>query len=341
MATIKDIANQLGISTGTVSKGLNGASDISDELRKQVLNTAVELGYTTKKMKKEAHKKLCLFIENMEYEKKKHFGYDLILGFKQMALKENWAIVVVPMNATLQLEESYDTYMLRNGYSAGFLIGFSLQDDWIKQLETTTVPTVLFDNYITSNPKVCYVGTDSFEGISLAVDHLFQLGHRKIAFLNGSPNSMVSTHRYQAFLDSMASNKLPARKELIEFGYYVSDCAKYHVPAFLEEGATAIVCGSDLIAKGVIDACLANGYQVPEDISVTGFDDLPAAQHFTPPLTTIRQDRTALGRCAYYALICLLNNISISKTLLRPILIDRSSTALYKNKNVETGDTSL
>ena len=82
MATIKDIADKLGISVSTVSKGLNGASDISDTLRQTVLDTAVELGYTTKKMKKAGHKKLCVFVENMDYEAKNQFGYDLILGFK-------------------------------------------------------------------------------------------------------------------------------------------------------------------------------------------------------------------------------------------------------------------
>ena len=68
MATIKDIANKLGVSVSTVSKGLNGASDISDELRQMVLDTAVEMGYSTKRSKKEENRKLCILIENMDYE---------------------------------------------------------------------------------------------------------------------------------------------------------------------------------------------------------------------------------------------------------------------------------
>ena len=172
MATIKDIANKLGISVSTVSKGLNGASDISEALRQTVLDTAVEVGYITKKMKKEEHKKLCIFIENMDYETNNQFGYEIILGFKQAAYRDKWDITVLPINPTFQMQEKYDTYMLKNSYRGGFLLGFSLQDNWMGQLNSTTIPTVLFDNYIRKNPNVAYVGTDSFEGIDIAMEHL-------------------------------------------------------------------------------------------------------------------------------------------------------------------------
>ena len=97
MVTIKDIANRLGISVSTVSKGLNGASDISEDLRQMVLDTAVEMGYQSKKMKKDENKKLCLFIENMEYETANQFGYEIILGFRQAAFRNGWSVSVVPV----------------------------------------------------------------------------------------------------------------------------------------------------------------------------------------------------------------------------------------------------
>ena len=113
MVTIKDIANRLGISVSTVSKGLNGASDISEDLRQMVLDTAVEMGYQSKKMKKDENKKLCLFIENMEYETANQFGYEIILGFRQAAFRNGWSVSVVPVTPAFQMTEKYDTYMLR------------------------------------------------------------------------------------------------------------------------------------------------------------------------------------------------------------------------------------
>ena len=128
-------------------------------------------------------------------------------------------------------------------------------------------------------------------------------------------------------MSAMEKEGLSVDKDLIAYGYYVSDSAKYHVPGFLSAGATAIICGSDLIARGVINECTARGFRVPEDISVVGFDDIPLAATLTPPLTTIRQERNELGKCAYIILNSLIHHISISKTLLRPTLIERESTA--------------
>lgn len=331
MATIKDIANKLGIAVSTVSKGLNGASDISYETRQLVLDTAVEMGYISKKTKKTNTKKVCIFIENMDYENIDQFGYEIIVGFKLSAVRRHWDVTVVPTNLNIQTSEKYDAYMLKNGYSGAFLLGFTLHDDWVKQLNKTTVPTVLLDNHIELNSHVGYVGTDSYEGIDLAVSHLKQNGHTKIAFLNGSKNSMVSEQRHNAFITSMEKHGLVPDDTLIEFGYYVPDCAKDHVPNFLKNGATAIMCASDLIATGVISEVLRQGLRVPEDISVVGFDDLPIASQLSPSLTTIRQDRTDLGKSAFLLLDGLVHGIATSKLLLRAKFIPRESTGLCKH----------
>ncbi len=150
------------------------------------------------------------------------------------------------------------------------------------QLRTTTIPTVLFDNYITKNPNVAYVGTDSFEGIDLAIDHLTELGHTKIALLNGSPDSMVTSNRYDAYASSMQSHKLELDENLVAFGHYVEDSAKYHLPALIENGATAIICGNDLLAVGVIRECGRLHIKIPQEISVVGFDNLPISEEITP-----------------------------------------------------------
>ena len=326
MATIKDIAKQLGVSVSTVSKGLNGASDISDDLRQLVLDTAVEMGYSTKRSKKEEYRKLCLFIENMEYETLDSFGYDIVLGFKQNAFRHKWDITIMPITPEFQEKEKYDTYLLKNGYCGAFLLGLALHDPWMKQFEYTTMPTVLFDNFIDGNPNVCYLGTDSFEGIHIAVEHLKNLGHKKIGFINGSFHSLVTDQRQAAFENAIREFELPFDERLMAHGYYVSASAKYHVPGLLAEGATAIVCASDLIAQGVIEYCNEHKIRIPEDVSVVGFDNIPIAATTEPPLTTISQQRNELGRCAYVILNSLIHHISISKTLLRPQLIEREST---------------
>lgn len=326
MATIKDIANRLGISTGTVSKGLNGANDISESLRQAVLDTAVELGYTTRQMRAKTRRKLCVLVENMDYETPEQFGYDIILGFKQIAFRENFEVTVTNVTPLFQSTEKYDTYMLKNGYVGAFLLGFALQDDWMAQFPATGIPTALLDNYIKKNPNVGYIGTDSFEGIDDAVVHLMQLGHRRIALINGSRNSMVSEQRRQAYIDSMTAHDLPFDESTMPYGYYVADAAKDHVGNLLSAGITAILCCNDLMACGVLDECRRLGVRVPEDVSVIGFDDLPVAAKTVPPLTTIHQYRIELGKCGFYTLNSLINHVPLSRNLLRPQLIVREST---------------
>ncbi len=328
MVTIKDIADRLGLAMSTVSKGLNGADDISAETRQLVLDTAVEMGYNLKKIRRMPARKVCIFVEdsNMEFETIEKFGYDIVNGFKQAAADRNWEAVIEPSKLSFRTLEKYDSYMLRHGYAGAFLLGFTLHDDWIKQLQKTTVPTVLLDNYLEGNEKVGYVGTDSHEGVGMAVKHLAALGHKKIAFLNGSKNSMVSEERNIAFRDAIKECGLTVYEPLVAYGYYVPDCAKNFVQGFLDNGATAIVCASDLIASGVLNELNRLGKKVPEDISVVGYDDLPIAASLNPALTTIRQDRNNLGKSAMFMLDGLIREVPMSKMLLRAKLIERDST---------------
>lgn len=327
MTTMKDIANRLGISVGSVSKGINGAHDISPELQQIILDTAVEMGYVSKKMKKKENRKLAIFIENMGYESSDQFGHDIILGFKQSASRNHWDVEVIPVTPLLQRQEKYDTYMLKNGYSGAFAVGFALQDEWLEQITNTAIPTALFDNYVKRNANVAYVGTDSFEGIDMVIEHLALMGHKRIAFLNGSAHSMISEHRMQAFRESMQRRELPIDEDMVTYAYFVAEVARDHVPRYLQHGATAIVCGNDLIASGVIKECAVRGVRVPDEVSVVGFDDLPLSAGLYPPLTTIRQDRLELGKCGFYALNSLIHHIPVSTNLLRPQFMIRNSTA--------------
>ena len=333
MTTIKDIAERLGVSSGTVSKGLNGAEDISEALRNKILETAVEMGYTKKSLHRQDVRKLCIFIENIDYYLEDDFGYDLLLGFRQAAFKENWDVEVIPVSHDFQIKRPYDPFMMGRNISGALLIGFELNDPWMEELAHTKVPTVLFDNYIRENPMCGSVGSDSDEGIGLAIDHLAALGHRKIAFLDGPTGSMVSESRMDAYKRSMEKHSLAYSNRFIANEPYSMEAATRHVSGFIDIGITAILCGNDTIAFGVVKECRRLGYQVPEDISVIGFDDMPACEFQDPPLTTVRQDRIQLGKCCYYVLYALVNGVSLSRNLLRTTLTVRGTTAKVKPRN--------
>ena len=191
MTTIKDIAKKLDISISTVSKGLNGASDISEEMQQLVLDTALEMGYISKSKKTNAKKlKVAIIVENIDYENINQFGYEIITGFRIAASEYQCEVEIVPVNMYLHSSKTYDTLMRQHGFSGAFILGFELNDSYIKHLKATRLPTVLFDNYI-PNPNIAYIGTDCTTGTKTLVQSLYNHGHRKIAILNGRKRSFV------------------------------------------------------------------------------------------------------------------------------------------------------
>jgi LacI family transcriptional regulator len=326
MTTIREIAKKLNLSVSTVSKGLNDASDVSEQTRRLVLDTALKMGYVPRHAGSSSSPvRVCVFIENMGYERIEQFGYDIIVGFKLAASAKQWDVSIVPMALNRSGSIHYEEYMRMNHYSAGFLLGFVLHDDFLRQLEKTTVPTVLLDNVIYNRHVAC-LGVDNQQGIFCAVQHLAELGHTSIAMLNGEPQSRVSSERLNGFRLAMAHLGLPVREELVAHGDYAADCAGRFVGRFVEAGATAIVCASDTIAHGVLRELYRLGLRVPDDMSVVGFDDLPIAAYATPPLTTVRQDRLAIGRNVCLLLEQIMDGNCINRLLLIPELVVREST---------------
>lgn len=340
MTTIQDIADKLGISKSTVSKALNDAPDVSETLRKQILETAVELGYTKLRRYKKAVNKLCIIIQrdNIEFEEPHHFGYDIVMGFRQMAEPAGYEVSVVPVDVNLQRSVSYDAFMLQHDFAGAFLLGFSLGEPWMKDLHSSRTPAALYDNHIIGNPMTTYVGIDNDEGMYLAISYLKKLGHRKIGYISSALGSHIMQVRHRAFFQAMRSHGLKADPSFAGCSYYLSECMEKHLPRFLDMGMTAIICCQDTFASAAITQCRQLGYRIPDDISIIGFDDIPLSAYTDPPLTTVRQDRIQLGKSGFDALRVLMNNVAIGTILLHPELIVRQSTGTSRNIS---GDKSL
>lgn len=325
MATMDDIAKQLGISKGTVSKALSGAADVSETTRKSVLEAAVELGYSRISRQGES-RRVCIFVENMAYEKPEDFGWEIITGFRKLAEPAGYQVDIVPLTVELERSVHYDAYMLREGYRGGFFLGLTLLDPWMKDFRTCTSPTVLYDNQIKYNPAVTQVSIDSDEGMDLAVSRLKELGHRKIGYLSTALGSYVYQVRYAAFFRALRRNKLPAKRELSGYECRLSECLDKHLPRLLDLGCTAVICSHDILAHMLLIHCFELNISVPKQLSVIGFDDLPLCQYTIPPLSTVRQSRTELGKSAFHALSSQIGQTHIGTLLLHSELVERSSS---------------
>lgn len=331
MATLEDIARSLGISKSTVSKALSGAKDISKAMRQTVLERAVEMGYS-RNARSADMPRIAVFVINMEYTKPEDFGYELVVGFRKAAEPAGYLVQIIPLTQQMQLDTHYDTYMIQNNYCGALLLGLSLLDPWMKDFETCKTPAILYDNHININPRVTHVGVDNAEGMELAVQYLKSLGHTKIGYLSSALQAYVYRQRHAAFFRAMEAAGLYMDESRSGNADFINECLSLHLPRILEAGCTAIVCSHDLLAHSVMVHCNELGLRIPEDISILGFDDIPMCRFTLPPLTTIRQDRTNIGKSAFYALLNQLNNVHPSSLLLHPELIERASCAKVTEK---------
>ena len=326
MATLDDIAKELGVSKSTVSKALSGAKDVSKAMRQTVLEKAVEMGYS-RAVRGAELPKIAVFVTNMVYAKPEDFGYDLVVGFRKAAEPSGFQVDIVPLDQEMQREFHYDAYMIQNNYCGSLFLGLSLLDPWMTDFETSKTPAVLYDNHIGSNPRVTHVGVNNTEGMEMAVKYLKELGHRKIGYLSSALQAYVYQQRYHSFFQAMKANGLHMEESLAGSAYFVNECLTKHLPRILDAGCTAIVCSHDILAHSVMVHCNELGHRVPEDISILGFDDIPLCRYTTPPLSTIRQNRSDIGKSAFFALLNQINDVHVSSLLLHPELVARGSCA--------------
>lgn len=323
--TIKEIASALGLSPSTVSKALNNASDISAETRVRVNNYAKSIGFSLHRPQES--KRICVLFENMDSQDNSQVGYPVLTGFQQAANAYRYEVVIEhcsdknPPNLKKLCQE--------NNYCGLMILGTKLNSPIIKELESTSIPTMLMDSYIT-NPKVACISSDNINSIADIVKHLISLGHRKIGFLGGDKESIVTRERFSGYLIGLLEGDIEFNSNYVRYGNYTESCGLDAADHFADLGVTAIVCASDLIAIGLINGLKKRGLSVPEDISVSGFDNLDIARYFTPALTTVKQDFTTLGENAFTLLRQAIKGNKTKRVTIHTEPIFRDSTGPVK-----------
>ena len=303
--TIQDIADRLGMAKSTVSKALSGATDISEKTRERILGCASEMGYQVKTGRTAYSRNLIVFIYgSIHYDKVDQFGY----AINDEELKTG----------------SYYSIMSGGNYEGSVFLGFKPHPVFVEHIKSFNIPMVVLDNYVDS-PLVARVGCDSAEGIRQAVRYLWSKGHDRIGFLGGEPDSIVTIERKQAYSDALAELGLVEDPAAVKYGCFSAKGTKKRILEIAETGVTAVVCISDLLACTAVKELIRAGYSVPEDISVTGYDNLPPSEYSQPPITTLSQNRIHIGKTTFFMLQQMKNGIHIKSVMLRPELIERES----------------
>jgi len=317
--TINEIAQLAGVSIGTVSRALNNKPGVSKATRMAILELVGKTGYIPDagaRRLAQGRKQLigvAPFSENTV--RSPYYSYMLDAIQERVYLRGYVARV---------LEPNLDDPALQG--CAGFIVpGIHLDDSRIRLLKKRNVPLAVEGRV---EGSVACVWLDNLEGISLAVDHLIRLGHRQIMHLTGSPTGQTALDRVEGYRRAMQNAAIEPDPRLMLDGNFTDLGAYRAVRQALQNKLefSAIVAASDEMAMGAILALQDAGLRVPHDVSVTGFDDLPFAQYFTPPITTIRQPIREIGHTVAELLLEQLEGQPPRKVLMQTHLVVRGSS---------------
>ncbi|MGD7008873.1 LacI family DNA-binding transcriptional regulator [Metabacillus sp. 84] len=338
MTTIKDIAKAAGVSVTTVSRALNGYSDVSEKTRKKIIEISKELNYSPNILARglvmNKSKTIGLLVSGFNKESvKDNFTFEVLSGINQCAAETDYDLVLFNTNSTKQREKTYAQLCRERRVDGVILQGIKTDDPYLQEVVESSIPCVLIDIPIQTE-HVGYVSTDNSLGAEKAVRHLLELGHRNIAMVNGHDFAYVSEERLKGFKKAVSDAGIPGREEWIvngDFKEYEAEKAVFELLK-IHPCITAIFCASDLMAFGAIKAAARLNLSVPEDLSVVGYDDILLAGYVSPSLTTIAQNREMLGFHAARLLMDMLNKDSQpAHLLLETELKVRKSTAPVKH----------
>ncbi|MDF2067273.1 LacI family DNA-binding transcriptional regulator [Bacillus sp. Cr_A10] len=330
--TIKDIAREAGVSITTVSRVLNNKEEgMSKETREKVLAVMQEANFQPNKLARGLVTKrssmLGLIVPNISNP----FFPELCRGAEDEANKRNYSLIICNSDDQLQKEENY-LRLLKEQQVDGILLSSKnrLSQTSKVLLQSGKVPYVLFDRGEEAN-KQSGVFLDNERGGYLAGKHLTDLGHTQIACMTGPSEILNSQQRLSGFQRALMEASIEIPPSLILVGGFQMDKAYQVAKEFLNNNpVTAIFAANDLMACGIYQAAHEIGIQIPEQLSIVGFDDISLVSALIPKLTTVRQDTYGMGRKAIELLINEIEKKESEAIVFEPTLIVRESTKQIK-----------
>ncbi len=333
VATLAEIAANAGVSEATVSRVLNDRPGVSDSAKQAVLTALDVLGYERpSRLKRRSAGLVGLVVPELNNPIFPAFAQVI----ETMLAQRGYTPVLCTQSPGGISEDEYVESLLDHGvagiiFVSGRHADTSADHTRYQKLLDRHLP-VVFINGFTPELTAPFISDDDQEAMELAVSHLVQLGHRRIGLAVGQERFVPVQRKragFVAVLNRLLGLSEKEARGWVEQSLFTLEGGSAAGHRLLDRGATAVVCGSDLMALGVIRAARQRGLDVPTDVSVVGYDDSPLIAFVDPPLTTVRQSVQAMGTAAVEALIEGISGTPIPprEYVFRPELVMRSSTA--------------
>jgi LacI family transcriptional regulator len=306
--TLALIAAEAGVSQGTVSKVINGRSDVSPATRERVERLLRSHNYLTPGRQARARRSglVDLIIGGLDSA----WAVEILRGVEAECAQRGVGTVVSLVPPGEATPSSWAALPVLHHSDGVILVTSEVTDQQRDQVERNGVALVVIDPIDLPGNGVPSIGATNWAGGLAATEHLLSLGHRRIATIGGRKEMLCSQARIDGYRAALERAGIEVDRDLIRFGDFQHEggfrCAKDLLA--LPEPPTAIFAGSDQQAMGVYEAARQAGLRIPQDLSVVGFDDLPMCEWLSPPLTTVRQPLEEMGRVAARTLFQLLED---------------------------------
>ena len=331
-ATLRDVARKVGKSITTVSRALHDYDDVSPETKALVRQVATEIGYRpntlAQRLQKQTSDTIGLIIPTFGPRFSDPFFSEFLAGIGNTANRSGYDLLVSTHPPGDQELEAYE-HMVASRKVDGFIcVRTRRVDHRIDFLREIHFPFVAFGR-VDGEIDFPYVDEDGTHGMKLVARHLVQLGYQRIACIIPTLDFTFAQKRLEGLKSGLAEHRVQLKDEYIRIGD-LTQRSGYHnaLELFnLPNPPDAIAAGNDLMAFGAISAALDRDLDVGEDIGITGFDDIPLAEHFHPALTTVQQPIFQIGAMVSEMLIKQIQNqpIDQKQILLKPKLVVRQS----------------
>jgi LacI family transcriptional regulator len=291
--TIKDVARDAGVSAATVSRVLAGSTSVSESLAVRVRDSARRLGYTPHSVAQSLASGRTRLVGVLVPNLANHYFYALIKRMLHDAERDGYRLIVADSDENLTAERALGANLLRQ--TDGLILCSPRSPANVLREFVNQRKPVLVLNRMLDEPAVSNVVVESYVAMRHLAALVAELGHERVVYLQGPLRSWHSKERWRA-VRSLARRGLSITT--IRVGATM-EAGHQAVPQILRTGATAVLAYNDLAAIGVVVGLAERGIRVPEDISVTGYDDIPFARYVTPPLTTVRSPQDEVGSVAW------------------------------------------
>jgi LacI family xylobiose transport system transcriptional regulator len=324
--TLKEIAARTGVSMTTISKVLNGASDVSSATRELVEEQLRDSGYRRRNSRKRRE-----YIEVVLAELEGEWALAIIQGVREAASEVGLAVSLSVSGDRYAPGDDWLEGVLRRGPTGIILLFADVPPASRMKLKARGIPFVIIDPAGDPAPGIPAVGSANWSGGLDATRHLIGLGHRRVAAITGPGDLLCSLARLDGYRAAMTSAGLAVDPQWVRFGDFQRAGGERHAAELLDldQPPTAIFAGNDLQALGVLHAADARGLTVPDDLSVVGFDDLPVAELARPRLTTVHQPLREMAEQATRLVMQLAEDRrpEVTRVELATSLVVRDSTA--------------